>query len=285
MKNNPCKRLSLILIWTWLTIFAIIPSSFTFITSVLTADPGMLVIFKLNWHNYLILFNTVYCKILGQSLYLAGSTTLICLLIGYPFAFIIARVPSKHRPLLLLLIIIPFWTSSLIRTYAIMALIKSKGLINSLLLAIGIIKQPLSLLYSYAGVLIGCVYDLLPLMILPLYTNIEKLNPELIEAASDLGSSKLNTLFKIVLPLTMPGILAGVILVFLPAMTMFYIPAILGGAKNILLGNLIENQFLSANNWPLGSAISVLLTIVLAIFILIYWHNSLKNKINKEELI
>lgn len=263
-----------------------VPVLLTFITSFLTPDSGSLVIFKPTFQNYLQLFNPAYLRILLQSLYLAGSCTALCLIIGYPFAFIIARSKSKHRSLLLLLVMIPFWTSSLIRTYAIMALIKAKGILNTVLLAIGIIHHPLPILYSYWAVLFGCVYDLLPFMILPLYANIEKLNPELLEAAQDLGASKIRTMLQVVFPLTMPGIIAGTLLVFLPAMTMFYIPVLLGGAKNLLLGNLIENQFLSANNWPMGAAISMLITLVMGIMIFIYWHNAMKkNKTNLQELV
>jgi len=255
-------------------------------TSFLTPDSNNLVSFKFTLSNYAALFNPAYLKILLQSLYLAGSCTFLCLIIGYPFAFIIARSKSKHRALLLLLVIIPFWTSSLIRTYAIMALIKAKGILSGLLLFLGIIHHPLQILYSYSAVLLGCVYDLLPFMILPLYINIEKLNPELIEAAHDLGAGKIATLAKVILPLTTNGIIAGSLLVFLPAMTMFYIPIILGGAKNLLLGNLIENQFLSANNWPMGAAISMLITIFMTIMILIYWRNSQgKDKDRFEELV
>jgi spermidine/putrescine transport system permease protein len=151
-------------------------------------------------------------------------------------------------------------------------------------LALGIIHQPLQMLYSYSAILIGTVYDFLPFMILPLYANMEKLNPEYLEAAYDLGASKFRTFIKIIIPLTMPGIIAGSVLVFLPAMTMFYIPVLLGGSKNLLLGNLIEHQFLTANNWPAGSAISVFLTLIMCLFVLIYWRSSKsKNGVLKNE--
>ena len=220
------------------------------------------------------LCNRTYLRIFLRSLYLASSCTIICLAIAYPFAFTIARCQSKYKSWLLLLIIIPFWTSTLIRTYAIMAMLKAKGILNSILLAIGIIDHPLSILYSYTAVLIGCVYDLLPFMILPLYASIEKLNQQYLEAAKDLGANWLTTFWKIIIPLTLPGIIAGSVLVFLPAMTMFYIPAILGGAKNVFMGNLIEHQFLIANNWPLGAAISIVITAVMGLFLVIYWYNS-----------
>lgn len=268
------KHFSLSIVWLWLGIFALVPIILTFITSFLTPDIENIVQFKITLANFWQLFNSAYCSILLQSIYLAAASTIICLVIGYPFAFTLARTQSKYRSLLLLLVIIPFWTSSLIRTYAIMAILKTKGIINTILLALGIIHQPLQILYSYTAVLVGCVYDLLPFMILPLYANIEKLSQEYLEAARDLGANKATTFIKIIIPLTLPGILAGSVLVFLPAMTMFYIPVLLGGAKNLLVGNLIEHQFLIANNWPLGAAISIFITLLMGICILIYWRNS-----------
>jgi len=268
------KFFSVSAVWLWLGVFALIPILLTVVTSFLTPDSNHIVRFIPTITNYLELFNHGYLRILLQSLFLAASCTVICLLIAYPFAFIIARSQHKHKSLLLLFVIIPFWTSSLIRTYAIMAILKAKGILNAVLLALGIIDAPLSILYSYTAVLIGCVYDLLPFMILPLYVNIEKLNQEYLEAAQDLGANWITTFVKVVIPLTMPGIIAGSVLVFLPSMTMFYIPVLLGGAKNLLLGNLIEHQFLTANNWPLGTAIGVVITLLMLGFVVIYWRNS-----------
>ena len=276
------KILSISTIWLWLSIFALVPVILTLITSFLTPDYTKLVKAIPTITNYLELCNKAYLRIFLRSLYLASSCTIICLIIAYPFAFTIARCRSKYRSWLLLLVIIPFWTSTLIRTYAIMAMLKAKGILNTALLAVGIIEHPLPILYSYTAVLIGCIYDLLPFMILPLYANIEKLNQQYLEAAKDLGANWLTTFWKIVIPLTLPGIIAGSVLVFLPAMTMFYIPAILGGAKNIFMGNLIEHQFLTANNWPLGAAISVVITVVMGLFLLIYWYNSREK--NRERL-
>ena len=176
--------------------------------------------------------------------------------------------------------IIPFWTSSLIRSYAIVTILKAKGILNSLFIWFGFIHQPLQLLYSGSAVIVGLVYSLLPFMILPLYANIEKLDMRLIDAARDLGATKLTVFRKVVLPLTMPGIIAGIMLVFLPAMSMFYIPDLLGGAKTLLVGNLIENQFLAARNWPMGSTVSIMLTILMGLMLLAYWRST---KISKEQ--
>lgn len=272
--NSAFKKICLTTVWLWLGLFACVPLLITFITSLLVHDNIHLVLPQLTGNNYAKLLNPAYFKILLESIYLASSCTILCLIIGYPFSFIIARSKSRHKALLLLLVIIPFWTSSLIRTYAIMAILKAKGLLNFILLSLGVIHQPLHVLYSYTAVLIGCIYDFLPFMILPLYANIEKLNQEYIEAARDLGANKTTTFIKIIIPLTMPGIIAGSLLVFLPSMTMFYIPVILGGAKNLLLGNLIENQFLSANNWPGGAAMSIVTTVIMCLFLLFYWRSS-----------
>ena len=152
-------------------------------------------------------------------------------------------------------------------------MLKPKGIINSILMNVGLIDKPLPLLFSDTAVVIGLIYNLLPFMILPLLTNIERLDHRLIDAARDLGANRFTTFRKITLPLTMPGIMAGSILVFLPAMTIFYIPDLLGGSKSILLGNLIQNQFLVTQNWPLGSAISIIFTLMLALLLFIYWRS------------
>lgn len=224
----------------------------------------------LTLENYLRLNNSIYITIFEKSFVMAGVSTLLCLVLGYPFAYIIARTTSRWKNVLLLLVIIPLWTSSLIRSYSLIAILKAKGILNSLLIYLGLINQPLPILFTNTAVMIGLVYNLLPFMILPIMTNVERLDDRIIDAARDLGANRFTTFRRIIIPLTMPGIIAGSILVFLPAMTMFYIPDILGGAKSILLGNLIQNQFLVAENWPMGSASSTLLTVILATLILIY---------------
>jgi spermidine/putrescine transport system permease protein len=284
MKRNPFKYLSLTAVWLWLGLFALIPTLLVVITSFLSHDESQLFRLPFTLSNYTELFNIAYATILLKSLYLAGATVLLCLFIGYPFAYVIARTKSPYKSLLLMLVIIPFWTSSLIRTYAIMAILKVKGLLNSVLLMLGIIHHPLQLLYSNVALFIGLIYNLLPFMILPLYVNIEKLDENLLEAARDLGASWLRIFLRVVLPLTLSGILAGSLLVFLPAMTLFYIPDLLGGAKSLLLGNLIENKFLLIVNWPLGSAMSVMLTILMALMLLLYWRFSRKED-RKEQLL
>jgi spermidine/putrescine transport system permease protein len=274
MSNNTFKRFSLSAVWFWLALFALVPILLVLWVSFLSHDSASLFHLPFTLHNYRQLANLAYPRIVFKSVYLAGGTTLLCLLIAYPFAYVIARSDSQYKSILLLLVIVPFWTSSLIRTYAIMVILKAQGIINSLLLGLGIIHQPLQILYSNLAVFIGLTYDFLPFMILPLYANIEKLDETLLEAARDLGAKPARIFLKIVLPLTIPGILAGAILVFLPAMTMFYIPDLLGGAKSMLLGNLIENEFLLVTNWPVGAAVSIALILAMSLLLVIYWRFS-----------
>lgn len=275
MKNkNYFRQFSLSTVWVWLLFFSLVPYGLVIIASFLSHDQNHLIKIPFTFANYAGLNNLIYLRIFENSFYLAGLCTLISLILGYPFAFIIARMKNHYKSLLILLIIIPFWTSSLIRTYSMIAILKPKGIINSTLMGLGIIHHPISMLFNNTSVLIGLIYNLLPFMILPLLTNIERLDNRLIDAARDLGANRFTTFRKIIIPLTMPGIISGCILVFLPAMTIFYIPDLLGGSKSILLGNLIQNQFLVAQNWPFGSAISIVLAVVLAILILIYLRSS-----------
>ena len=206
-------------------------------------------------------------RVFEKSFILAALATFFCLLVGYPFAYLLARIKSRAKNLLLMLVIIPFWTSSLIRSYAMVAILKTRGLINTLLMNLGVIHEPLHLLFTNSAVLIGLIYNLLPFMILPLYANLERFDVRLLEAGQDLGATKKILFLKIILPLSMPGIIAGSIMVFLPSMTLFYITDILGGAKSLLLGNLMRNTILETQNWPLGSAISIALLIIMGIML------------------
>jgi len=283
-QDNLFRRFSILTIWIWLAIFALVPNVLVLLTSLLEQGDSELLRLQLSLDSYLALFDTIYVKIFARSFALAGICTILCLLLGYPFAYALARSPEQYKGFLLLLVIIPFWTSSLIRSYAIIAILKTHGLLNKALLWIGVIDQPLHLMYTSTAVMVGLVYSLLPFMILPLYANIEKLDSRLLDAAHDLGASKFQTFFRIILPLTLPGIMAGSMLVLLPAMSMFYIPDLLGGAKNLLLGNMIQNQFLAARNWPMGSAVSIALTVLMGLMLLAYWRTTKNNK-NGGELL
>jgi spermidine/putrescine transport system permease protein len=278
------KRFSIILIWFWLALFALLPNVLVLMTSLMQQGDNELVRLQLTLNNYLELFDATYFRILWHSISMAFSCTLICLVLGYPFAYLLARSISRYKAILLFLVIIPFWTSSLIRSYAIVAILKTHGILNGVLLNLGLIKQPLHLLYTGTAVLVGLVYSLLPFMVLPLYANLEKLDMRLVDAARDLGANWSRVFGKIILPLTLPGIIAGSMLVFLPAMSMFFIPDLLGGAKTMLIGNLIQNQFMSARNWPVGSAVSVMLILLMGLMLLVYWWINRNNK-QKEKFL
>ena len=247
----------------WIVLFVLIPSLLVVVTSILERDPVHFVKRGFTLFHYRELMDPVNFKIFLNSLEYATFTTLITLGIGYPFAWFLTQTPKGMRSLLLSLMIIPFWTSSLIRIYALVTLTKANGVINSLLLGAGLIQEPLQILYTDFAVYLGLVYSLLPFMVLPLYAVLEKLDTRLLEAAQDLGASRLQTFTRIIFPLSLPGVAAGCIMVFLPAMGLFYIPDLLGGGKSILVGNFIKNQFLTTGNWPFGSAASVFLLAVM----------------------
>lgn len=266
---NGFKGLSISVSWAWFAIFSLIPVGLIVGISLMSHNARHFYTLPFTIQNYLDLLNPLTLRIFLRSLSLALLATVLCLLISYPFAYCLSTSHPRYKPTLLLLVIIPFWTSSLIRTYAIMAILKAKGLLNSLLLALGMISQPLQILYSNTALIIGLVYTLLPFMILPLYSNMEKLDHSLIDAARDLGAKRLRIFFSILIPMTLPGIASGSLLVFLPAMTLFYLPTLLGGAKSITLGNVIQNQFLVSTNWPMGAATStILMVIILVVFAL-----------------
>ncbi|MFG0385913.1 spermidine/putrescine ABC transporter permease PotB [Vibrio sp. GLN_5] len=259
------------LIVGWLTLFVLVPNLMIIGTSFLTRDEANLIELTFTFDNYLRLLDPLYAKVLMHSFYMAIIATLLCLIIGYPFAYIVAKMPEKWRPFMLFLVIVPFWTNSLIRTYGLKIVLGTQGILNKSLMAMDIIDKPLRLMYTETAVMIGLVYILLPFMIFPLYSAIEKLDNTYIEAAKDLGASKLQTITKVILPLTMPGIIGGCLLVLLPALGMFYISDLLGGAKNLLIGNVIKSQVLNARDWPFGAATSIALTIAMAIMLYAYY--------------
>ncbi len=210
--------------------------------------------------NYLRMFgDSMYQKVLTSSVLLALSTMVITLLIGYPFGYYMARTAPRRRNLLMLLVVVPFWTNALVRVYGWRILLLANGPINSLLQSIGLIDAPLKLLYNYGAVLLGMVYSLLPFMILPAYSAVEKVDWHCVEAARDLGSSPRRAFFTVTLPLTLPGIMAGCVLVFVPSMGIYFISDLLGGSNDMLIGSLIRDQLLKAREWPLGAALSMAL--------------------------
>ncbi|EIF2259068.1 spermidine/putrescine ABC transporter permease PotB [Vibrio cholerae] len=259
------------LIVGWLVLFVLIPNLMIIGTSFLTRDEADLIKFAFTFENYTRLLDPLYGKVMLHSFYMAIVATLICLVIGYPFAYIVAKMPEKWRPFMLFLIIVPFWTNSLIRTYGLKIVLGTQGILNQALMSLGLIDAPLRIMFTETAVMIGLVYILLPFMILPLYSAIEKLDGTYIEAARDLGANKFQTLVRVILPLTMPGIIGGCLLVLLPALGMFYIADLLGGAKNLLIGNVIKSQVLNARDWPFGAATSIALTLAMAIMLYAYY--------------
>ncbi|MBE0406645.1 spermidine/putrescine ABC transporter permease PotB [Psychrobacter sp. AOP22-C1-22] len=268
--KSPFRTATLWLIWGWLLIFALLPNILVIAVSFLTRDSTDFISLPVSIDSYVRMIDPLYFGVFVHSLWMASITTVICLLLGYPFAWLISKVKARWQPLLMMLLILPFWTNSLVRTYALKLLFANNGLINKSLLAIGVIDTPIDILYTQGAVIAGLTYLLFPFMVLPLYAVFTDLRNDMLLASQDLGASKTQTFWHVVLPLTTPGIISGVLLVLLPAMGMFYVADILGGSRNLLVGNIIKNQFLDARDWPFGAAASVLLTLAMAILLLAY---------------
>lgn len=219
--------------------------------------------------SYQRLLDPLYAAILWRSVWMAAAATVLCLLLGFPLALYISRA-RRHRGLLLQLVILPFWTSFLVRTYAWLFLLRDTGLINTALLRIGVIHQPLPLLYNNGAVLLGLVYGYLPFMVLPIYASLERLDPSLAEAAADLGASPVAIVTRVTAPLAAPGILAGSILVFIPSLGAYLTPDLMGGGRTVMIGNLVQNQFTTARDWPFGSAVALTLMALTALMLFLF---------------
>jgi putrescine transport system permease protein len=203
---------------------------------------------------------------------IAGVSTLLTLLVGYPIAYGMARAPASLRPTLLMLVILPFWTSFLIRVYAWIGILKPEGLLNQFLMGIGVISTPLVIMNTYTAIYIGIVYSYLPFMVLPLYSSLEKMDNSLIEAAQDLGCPPISAFWKITFPLSLPGVIAGCLLVFIPAVGEFVIPDLLGGSQTLMIGRTLWNEFFANRDWPVASAVAIILLLVLVIPIVLFQH-------------
>ncbi len=260
----------------WLVVFFMIPLGLIFVYSFIQRGVYGGIEWTFTWENYARSIDPLYLKILWRSFGVALLTTISCLIGGYPLAYFIALAPERWKNLFLMLLIVPFWTNFLIRTYAWIAILQDQGLVNRALLGLGVIQEPLQLLYTMKAVMLGMIYGYLPFMVLPIYSSLEKLDTSLLEASMDLGANPVRTFLNVTIPLTFPGIAAGIVLVFVPTIGEFVIPDILGGAKSILIGNIITNQFLTARDWPFGSAI----TFVIVLFVLIGM--SIYFRVNKE---
>ncbi len=254
----------------YLLIFMVVPLILVGGLSFLSRGTYGDVQFRFNISNYTRLFDPLYAKILGYSLVVGVATTVMCIVIGYPLSYYIARSPARQRSLLLFLVLLPFWTNFIIRIYAWIMILRAGGFLDSVLQWAHITQEPLGLLYTPTAVMIGMVYEFLPFMVLPLYTSLEKIENAVMEAAADLGAPPVRVFLRVTLPLSIPGMIAGTILVFIPAMGMFVIPDLMGGAKTILIGNVIRNQFLTARDWPFGAAASMILMVLTMIFTLYY---------------
>jgi spermidine/putrescine transport system permease protein len=254
----------------WLVIFFLIPLLlvlvYSFLPSAVSDAKGYLTL-----EHYQRIGDPLYLNIFWRSLWLGLLSTVACLLIGYPLAFFIVRQPKPWRSALLLLIIIPFWTNFLVRTYAWIDILRQAGLINSWLISLHAIVEPLDLLFTPLAVAIGLIYGYLPFMVLPIYSSLERFDFTLVEAARDLGANDIRAFWRVVFPLTLRGTIAGCLLVFIPSVTAFITPDILGGAKTMMVGNLIQNQFLKSLNWQFGSALSIGLIIIILIPITLYF--------------
>lgn len=261
----------------WLVFFIVAPLIIVVVVSFATRGPYGKTIYEFTPSNFLRAFDPVYLRAYWRTVWIATTTTFLCAVVSYPVAYYLAlRAPERWKRPLLVLTVIPFWTSFLIRTYAWILLLRSEGVINSSLMSTGLIATPLKLLYSDFAVLVGQVYGELPFMILPIYVALDRLDLRLLEAAQDLGANRFWTFTKVTLPLSRPGLIAGIVLVFIPSLGAFITPDLLGGAKSVMIGNLIQNQFAQLNQ-PFGSALSLILTGAVLLLLAIALKSGLKS--------
>ncbi|TPK43862.1 ABC transporter permease subunit [Mesorhizobium sp. B2-5-4] len=284
------SRLVIIVPYLWLLFFFLVPFVIVFkislsqtaiamppYTPVLDFRDGVSGFFAgfrdLNFDNYVWLTqDALYFKAYLTSVVIAAISTGLTLLVGYPIAYGMARAPATIRPTLLMLVILPFWTSFLIRVYAWIGILKPEGLLNQLLLSLHVINQPLVILNTYTAIFIGIVYSYLPFMVLPLYSSLEKMDYSLIEAAKDLGCPPTAAFWKITFPLSLPGVIAGCLLVFIPAVGEFVIPDLLGGSQTLMIGKTLWNEFFANRDWPVSSAVAVILLLLLIVPIVLFQH-------------
>ena len=246
--------------FVWSAIMIILPM-LLIVMYAFTVKGNDVISFKVTLDNFVRFFSDpIFLDVLKRSLWVAVLTTVICLLMGYPVAYIISQMKEHSKAIMVLLITMPMWINMLVRTYAWVGILQDKGVINTILGMFGI--GPISLIYTDFAVVLGMVYNFIPFMILQIYTALSKLDKSYLEVASDLGANKVESFLRITLPLSLPGVLSGITLVFLPAVSSFFIPKMLGGGQYVLIGNVIESQFLTSGNWNFGSAISLIMTII-----------------------
>lgn len=254
----------------WLVTFFLLPLLFVLISSFLTRGTGGAPVPPVTLEHYGRTFN-VFWPVIWRTLIFSAFTTLLCLLLGFPVAFFIStRKRARTRQTLLFLVLLPFWTNFLVRTYALQTLLGREGPVNATLLSLGVLQEPLSMLNTPFAVTLGLVYGFVPFMVLPIYASVERLDFRFVEAAYDLGANDWRAFWRVVVPLTLPGVVAGSMLVFIPAIGAFVTPDLLGGTRGLMIGNLIQSQFRGRGNIPLGSAISVVLMVVVMLGLLVY---------------
>ena len=255
----------------WSAVFVGAAILYIIVLSFLKRNPdGNGAILEFTLENYAKLMQPGYAKVFWRTLLLAAETTALCVLIGYPFGLLLAKVQGKMRTFLLLLVIVPFWTNALVRIYGWRILLMGTGVVNKVITALGLIDKPLKLINTHGAVLLGMVYGLIPFMILSTYTSAEKLDRRLIDAGRDLGAKPWRVFFTVELPLTLPGLMSGCVLVFVPSLALFFISDLLGGTSDVYVGNLVNDQLLISRDWPFAAALSVVLLLVTALVMLIY---------------
>ena len=264
------SRLLKLPMYLWSIVFVFVALLYVIGLSFLSRGEIMGVTGEVTLSNYARLASPDYVKVLLQSLKLAALTTAICIVVGYPFGYLMARLSPVARSVVMLLIIVPFWTNALIRIYGWRILLMGNGPINTVLMNLGLIQEPLKLLYTDGAVLLGMVYALIPFMILPTYSSVEKMDWALVEASRDMGASPLRAFFTVTLPLTAPGVLAGCVLTFVPSIGLFFMSDLLGGANDVFLGNLINDQLLKSRDWPFAAALSVVMMLLTSLFLWLY---------------
>jgi putrescine transport system permease protein len=293
----PGKRFVIGVPYVWLFVFFLLP--FLILLYISFVDQGESInpfkpiwdpetgILSLKYENYWsifrdgeggALFKTIYIEAYLRSIWYALVTALLCLVIGYPFAYFIARSPASVRPALLMMVMLPFWTSFLLRVYAWKGILADQGVVNKFLMWIGITDEPILMLYTNVSMLVGMTYVYLPFMILPLYANLVKMDFRLLEAAYDLGTSPFKAFWLITVPLSKAGIIAGFMLVFIPAVGEFVIPSLLGGPENIMIGRVVWDEMFTSNNWPRASALAVVMILVIIVPLAIYYNASAEKK-------
>jgi spermidine/putrescine transport system permease protein len=278
IRRHPSAAGALLVLPTmgWLILFLVLPLGLILVISFTQRGPSGDVVFSPTWDNYRALLKPEYARIVWDSVMIAFATTLACLVLGYPAALFIARSHRKRRPLLLFLILVPFWTNFLIRIFAWRFILQANGILAALLPLLGPARPlgdqlfGLIRLNTPGAVLLGMVYEFLPFMVLPIFASLEKQGPDLLEAAADLGARPLSAFRRVTWPLSLPGVMAGSVLTFVPAMGMFVVSDLLGGARTVLVGNLIHDQFLHSRNYPLGSAAALVLMLLTLVVTLYY---------------